>query len=85
MNAVVKRRIVAGWAQNALGIPTFQVHPTDYPEMEAEGQTPAEACDRLDQLLVQAIEFANEAWRCQPLRLALGDARSFAHAVTASA
>jgi hypothetical protein len=58
-------------------MPIFQVHQTDYPEIEAEGQTHAEACGRLIELLVQAGDFASEAWRCQPLGLALIDARAF--------
>ena len=41
---------MTGWACNAHGMPTFRVHQTDYPEIEAEGQTPAEACGRLVQL-----------------------------------
>ena len=58
-------------------MPGFRVHQTNAPETEAEGQTPADACDRLVQLLVQSADFAGEAWRDQPLALALGDARDF--------
>jgi hypothetical protein len=85
MNAVLGGKIVTGWACNVHGMPMFHVHQTDYPEIEAEGQTPAEACDRLVQLLVQAIDFASEAWRCQPLRLALIDARGINRSITAGA
>jgi hypothetical protein len=77
INAALGGRIVAGWARNAFGMLMFRVHQVDYPEIEAEGKTPAEACDRLDQLLVQAIDFASEAWRRQPLELALVNARAF--------
>jgi hypothetical protein len=78
MNAVLGGRIVAGWARNTFNLPTFRVHPTEYPEIEAEGRTPDEACDRLVLLLVQAMDFAIETWKCQPLELALIDARAYA-------
>jgi hypothetical protein len=77
MNAVLGGRLVAGWTGNAFGMPTFRVHQVDYPEIETEGRTPAEACGRLVQLLVQAIDFASEAWRRQPLERALVNARAF--------
>jgi hypothetical protein len=78
MNAVLGGRIVAGWARNTFDMPTFRIHPTDYPEIEAEGRTPDEACVRLVLLLVQAIDSTSETWKCQPLGLALADARTFA-------
>jgi hypothetical protein len=77
MSAVLGRKIVAAWASDACGMPIFRVHQTEYPEIQAEGQTPADACDRLVELLVQARDFACEAWRRRPLGLALVDARSF--------
>jgi hypothetical protein len=64
-------------------MPTFRVHQTDYPEIEAEGQTPAAARGRLIELLVKAHDFASEAWRYQPLALALIDARAFSGSFTA--
>jgi hypothetical protein len=77
MNAVLGGRSVAGRARDASGMPTFRVHQADYPEIEAEGRTPVAACGRLVELLIQALDFASEAWRCQPLGLALVDARAF--------
>ena len=68
-----------------IGMPTFCMHQTDYPEIEAEGRTPAEARDRLVQLLVRAIDFTSEVWRCQALGLALIDARGFNRPFTAGA
>ncbi len=85
MNAILREKIVTACACNAQGMPMFQAHQTDYPEIEAEGQTPAEACGRLVELLVQAIDFACEAWRCEPLGLALIDARAFNRSFTAGA
>ena len=85
MNGILGGKIVTRWACNAHGMPSFRLHQADYPEIEAEGQTPAEACDRLVQLLVQAHDFASEAWRCQPLGLALIDARAFNRSFTAGA
>jgi hypothetical protein len=78
-------KIVSGWACDTFSMPTFRVHQMDYPEIEAEGQTPAEACGRLIAHLVEANEFASEAWRRQPLGLALVDARDFARSFTAGA
>jgi hypothetical protein len=77
MNGILGGKILTGWACNALGIPTFRAHQTDYPEIEAEGQTPAAARGGLIELLVQAHDFASEAWRYQPLALALIDVRAF--------
>ena len=77
MNTVLGGRIVAGWASNAASMRMFRVHQIEYPEIEAEGKSPAEACMRLIGLLVQAIDYASDAWRRQPLGLALADARAF--------
>ena len=85
MIADLGMRIVAGWACDTFGMPTFRVHQTDYPEIEAKGGTPAEACGRLVALLVEALDFASEAWRRQPLGLALADARGFDRSFTAGA
>jgi hypothetical protein len=66
MNAVPGERIVAGWTRNAFRMPAFRVHATDYPEVEAEGRTPDDACDRLFVFLAVAIDRADETWKCQP-------------------
>lgn len=71
MTAVLKERIVAGWARNAFRMPTYHVH-------QAEGQSAPESCRRLIQLLIQVQDVADEASRREPLRLALVDARAFA-------
>ncbi len=85
MNTILRGKIATGRACNAHGMPMFRAHQTDYPEIEAEGRTPAEASDRLVELLVQAGDFASEAWRCEPLGLALTDARAFNRSFTAGA
>jgi hypothetical protein len=85
MDAILGGKIVTGWACNTHGMPMFRVHQTDYPEIEAEGQTPDEACHRLVQLLVQALDFTSETWRREPLGLALVDARDFDRSFTAGA
>jgi len=85
MNTILGGKIVTGWACSAHGMPTFRAHQTDYPEIEAEGQTPAEACGRLVELLVQAGDFASETWKSQPLALVLIDARAFNRSFTAGA
>ncbi len=80
MNTALGGKIVAGWALSALSMPTFRLHQTEYPEIEAEGQTPVEACGRLAALLVEA----GEAWKRDPLGLALADVRRFSRRFTAS-
>ena len=83
MNAILGGKIVTGRACNVHGMPSFRAHQTDYPEIEAEGQTPAEAGGRLVELLVQAVNFASETWKSQPLVLAIIDARAFNRSFTA--
>jgi hypothetical protein len=85
MNAVCEEKIVTLWACNAYGMPTFRVHQSEYPEIDAEGRTPAEARDRLIELLAQALEFTGEPWRCQPLRLTVSEARTFNRSFIADA
>lgn len=85
MNTILGGKIVTGRACGAHGMPMFQAHQTDYPEIEAEGQTPAEASGRLVELLVQAGDFASDSWRCDPIGLALIDARDFNRSFTAGA
>jgi hypothetical protein len=63
MDAASGGKIVTRRACGAYGMPSFRVHQTNDPEIEAEGRTPAEASDRLVPLLVQSTDFAGEAWR----------------------
>ncbi len=77
MNAALGGKIAGRWECNAVSMSMFRVHHSEYPEIEAEGKTPAEACVRLIGLLVQAVDFASDAWRRQPLGLALADARAY--------
>jgi hypothetical protein len=81
MDAAPVGTIICVWVRNTLGMPTFRIHATDYPEIKGEGRTHAEACDCLIQRLVQAIGFASEAWKCQPLERALARARASAPGV----
>jgi hypothetical protein len=85
MNTALGRKIVAGWASTAFSMPAFRVHQVEYPEVEAEGRTPAEASVRLIALLVAAGDFANVAWKRESLVLALGDARRFSRCFNACA
>ncbi len=59
-------------------MPAFRIHPVDYPEAEAEGRTPDEACDLLIGLLDRSIDDSDEAWKNWPLGQALAEARAFA-------
>ena len=85
MNADLGGRIVASWACNVFSMSTFRVHQIEYPEIQAEGKTPAEACVRFIELLAQAIDFASGIWKRRPLGLALADARAFSRSCSARA
>jgi hypothetical protein len=85
MNADLGGRIVTSWARDVFSMSTFRVHQSEYPEIEGEGKTPAEACARLIELLAQAISFASDIWKRGPLGLALADARAFSRRYNASA
>ena len=76
MNAVFRGRISAGWACNTRGLPTFPFHQAGYREIEPEGRTLVESCDRLLDYLVRAIESACRVPKGPPLRLALIDPRA---------
>jgi hypothetical protein len=82
MDADLAEKVVTRWGFNACGMPAFRVHQAGYPEIEAEGQTPAAAGFRLIELLAQAGDFAGEAWRFRPLEAALIEARRFQHRYT---
>jgi hypothetical protein len=77
MMAVPGERIVAARTRDALGMPALRVHATDYPDIEAQGGTPDEACDRLIGLLDQATDYMSEPWKCRARALALADAFAF--------
>lgn len=62
-------------------MPMLRVRQSDYPEIEAEGPTPAETCGRL----VRAIGLAAESWTRRPLRLALIETRGINRCCTAGA
>jgi hypothetical protein len=76
MNAVFRGKVSAGWASIARGLPMFHFHQAGYSEIEPEGRTLVESCDRLLDLLVRAIESACRAPKYPPLRLALVDPRA---------
>jgi len=73
MNAVFRGRV---WAGIARGLSTFPFHQAEFTEIEPEGRTLAEACDRLLDYLVRAIESACRVPKGPPLRLALVDPRA---------
>ena len=76
MNAVFSGRVSAVWACNARGLSTFHLHQTEYTGIEPKGRTLVEACDRLLDYLVRAIESACRVPKGPPLRLALVDPRA---------
>jgi hypothetical protein len=78
MTGIPGERIVWGWTHDALGMPVFRVQPADYPELESEGRTPDEACDRLIGLLDRSIDSSDEVWKKRPLVQARAEVRSFA-------
>jgi len=76
MNVVPSERVSAVWVCNACSLPTFHLDQTEYPEIEPKGRKLAEACDRLLDFLVRAIESACQVPKRPPLRLALVDRRA---------
>jgi hypothetical protein len=75
MNAVFSERVLAVWACNAFSLPTLHRDQTESPEIEPKGRTLAEACDRMLDFLVRAIESACQVPKRPPPRLALVDPR----------
>jgi hypothetical protein len=76
MNVAFSERVSAVWACNACSLSTFYLDHTEYPEIEPKGRKLAEACDRLLDLLVRAIESACQVPKRPPLRLALVEPRA---------
>ncbi len=73
MDAVLSERVSTGWACHARGLLTFHFYQTDSMEIHPEGRTVAEACERMLDFLVRAIESACQPPNRTPLRLALID------------
>jgi hypothetical protein len=79
MNAVFSGRASAVRAGDACSPPTAHRDRTEYPGIEPEGLTLAEAGDRLLRYLARAIASACQVPRRPPLRLALVDPRAVDH------
>ena len=60
---------------------TAQVHHRDFPEVRAEGQSPAVAATHLANQLVRALDSA-PPWRRQGIEQALADVRALARRST---
>jgi hypothetical protein len=55
-----------------------QVHHHDFPEIRADGATPAEAADQLVNHLLRARDTALTTWRLEQVDRAIADVKAFA-------
>ena len=53
------------------------VHHRDFPEIQSEGQSTAEAVERLAKCLALALEHAPSTWRQEGIQRAIEDVRAF--------
>lgn len=61
-----------------LQVHAASVHHRDFPEVHAEGRSPADAATRLAELLSQSLDSAPSERRRETLECALADVRAFA-------
>ena len=59
---------------------TTQVHHRDFPEIRAEGETPAIAATHLGHQLVRALDTALTPWRRETIQKAIDEVKAFAEA-----
>jgi hypothetical protein len=57
---------------------TSQVHHRDFPEIRAEGESPALAARNLSNHLVRALDSALTNWRREGIQKAIADVEAFA-------
>ena len=74
MGADVSRVIVTTVASTS----HTQVHHRDFPEIRAEGETPAAAARNLSNQLARALDTALTHWRRESIGQALADVQAFA-------
>lgn len=55
-----------------------QVHHRDFPEIRANGETPAAAAEQLANQLTRALDSALTAWRRESIERAIAEVRAFA-------
>ena len=70
-----KGRIVVSSGATAGG---SQVYHRDFPEIRAEGSTPAEAAVQLENQLTRALDSALTNWRREAVQNAIADVKAFA-------
>jgi hypothetical protein len=57
---------------------TTQVHHRDFPEIRAEGESPAVAARHLSNQLARALDSALTNWRRETIQQAIADVQAFA-------
>jgi hypothetical protein len=55
-----------------------QVHHRDFPEIRAQGASPADAANQLVNQLTRALDTALTKWRRETIENAIADVRAFA-------
>jgi len=56
---------------------TAQVHHRDFPEIRAEGESPAMAARNLENHLTRALDTALTNWRRETIQQAIADVQAF--------
>ena len=67
-------RVIVGTGATAN---SARVHHHDFPEIRAEGETPAQAATHLANQLTRALDSALTHWRRESLVLAISDIEAF--------
>jgi hypothetical protein len=73
--ASVQSRVIVATGATAH---STSVHHRDFPEIRAEGETPAQAATNLANQLTRALDSALTQWRRETLGQAIADVQAFA-------
>ena len=72
------RVVVADGVCDCHTIHSTHAHHRDFPEIQAEGESPAHAAARLINQLASALDTASDRWHREAVEQAIADVKSFA-------
>jgi hypothetical protein len=72
------RVVVASGVCDCHTIHSTHAHHRDFPEIQAEGDSPAHAAARLVNQLAGVLDTASDRWRREAVERAIADVKSFA-------
>jgi hypothetical protein len=72
------RVVVASGVCDCHTIRSTHAHHRDYPEIQAEGESPAHAAARLINQLAAVLDTASDRWRREAVERAIADVKTFA-------